>query len=70
MNIYISIKILRRSYYVKKITDQDGNIYSKKPIYKRVWFIVLAVIVFILIIQQTTDNKKKDVEVKNSTQET
>ena len=55
----------------KKITDQDGNVYiQKKPIYKRVWFIVLAVIVFILIIQQTTDNKKKDVEVKNSTQET
>ena len=67
----ISIKILRRSYYVKKITDQDGNIYiQKKPIYKRVWFIVLAAIVLILIIQQTTDNKKKDVEVKNSTQET
>ena len=74
MTIYIyniSIKILRRSYYVKKITDQDGNIYiQKKPIYKRVWFIVLAAIVLILIIQQTTDNKKKNVEVKNSTQET
>ena len=74
MTIYIyniSIKILRRSYYVKKITDQDGNIYiQKKPIYKRVWFIVLAAIVLILIIQQTTGNKKKDVEVKNSTQET
>ena len=69
--IYISIKFLRRSYYVKKITDQDGNIYiQKKPIYKRVWFIVLAAIVLILIIQQTTDNKKKNVEVKNSTQET
>ena len=67
----ISIKILRRSYYVKKITDQDGNIYiQKKPIYKRVWFIVLAAIVLILIIQQTTGNKKKDVEVKSSTQET
>ena len=67
----ISIKILWRSYYVKKITDQDGNIYiQKKPIYKRVWFIVLAAIVLILIIQQTTDNKKKNVEVKNSTQET
>ena len=76
MTIYIyiyniSIKILRRSYYVKKITDQDGNIYiQKKPIYKRVWFIVLAAIVLILIIQQATGNKKKDVEVKNSTQET
>ena len=74
MTIYIyniSIKILRRSYYVKKITDQDGNVYiQKKPIYKRVWFIVLAAIVLILIIQQTTGNKKKDVEVKNSTQET
>ena len=55
----------------KKITDQDGNVYiQKKPIYKRVWFIVLAAIVLILIIQQTTGNKKKDVEVKNSTQET
>ena len=51
----------------KKITDQDGNVYiQKKPFYKRVWFIVLAAI----IIQQTTGNKKKDVEVKNSTQET
>ena len=55
----------------KKITDQDGNVYiQKKPIYKRVCFIVLAAIVLILIIQQTTDNKKKNVEVKNSTQET
>lgn len=52
----------------KKITDQDGNVYiQKKPIYKRIWFIVLAAIVLILIIQQTTGNKKKDVEVKNST---
>ena len=67
----ISIKILRRSYYVKKnYRSRWECIYSKKPIYKRVWFIVLAVIVLILIIQQTTNNKKKDVEVKNSTQET
>ena len=67
----ISIKIFRRSDYVKKnYRSRWEYIYSKKPIYKRVWFIVLAVIVFILIIQQTTDNKKKDVEVKNSTQET
>lgn len=56
---------------VKKITDQDGNVYiQKKPIYKRLWFIILAAIVLILIIQQTTGSKKKDVEVKNSTQET
>ena len=55
----------------KKITDQDGNVYiQKKPIYTRLWFIILAVIVLILIIQQTTGSKKKDVEVKNSTQET
>ena len=55
----------------KKITDQDGNVYiQKKPIYKRFWFIVLAAIVLILIIQQSTGNKKKDVEVKSSTQET
>ena len=67
----ISIKIFRRSYYVKKnYRSRWKCIYSKKPIYKRVWFIVLAAIVLILIIQQTTDNKKKDVEVKNSTQET
>ena len=74
MTIYIyniSIKNLRRSYYVKKnYRSRWKCIYSKKPIYKRVWFIVLAAIVLILIIQQTTDNKKKDVEVKNSTQET
>ena len=42
----------------------------KKTIYKRFWFIVLAAIVLILIIQQSTGNKKKDVEVKSSTQET
>ncbi|WP_314989220.1 FxLYD domain-containing protein [uncultured Gemella sp.] len=55
----------------KKITDQNGNVYvQKKPIYKRVWFIILAAIVLILIIQQTTGSKKKDVEVKNSAQET
>ena len=55
----------------KKITDQDGNVYiQKKPIYNRLWFIILAAIVLILIIQQTTGSKKKDVEVKNSTQET
>ena len=67
----ISIKILWRSYYVKKnYRSRWECIYSKKPIYKRVWFIVLAAIVLILIIQQTTGNKKKDVEVKNSTQET
>ena len=67
----ISIKILWRSYYVKKnYRSRWEYIYSKKPIYKRVWFIVLAAIVLILIIQQTTNNKKKDVEVKNSTQET
>ena len=67
----ISIKIFRRSYYVKKnYRSRWKCIYSKKPIYKRVWFIVLAAIVLILIIQQTTGNKKKDVEVKNSTQET
>ena len=67
----ISIKILWRSYYVKKnYRSRWECIYSKKPIYKRVWFIVLAAIVLILIIQQTTDNKKKNVEVKNSTQET
>ena len=76
MTIYIyiyniSIKILWRSYYVKKnYRSRWECIYSKKPIYKRVWFIVLAAIVLILIIQQTTGNKKKDVEVKNSTQET
>ena len=74
MTIYIyniSIKNLRRSYYVKKnYRSRWKCIYSKKTIYKRVWFIVLAAIVLILIIQQTTDNKKKDVEVKNSTQET
>ena len=67
----ISIKILWRSYYVKKnYRSRWECIYSKKPIYKRVWFIVLAAIVLILIIQQTTGKKKKDVEVKNSTQET
>ena len=67
----ISIKILWRSYYVKKnYRSRWKCIYSKKPFYKRVWFIVLAAIVLILIIQQTTGNKKKDVEVKNSTQET
>ena len=67
----ISIKILRRSYYVKKnYRSRWKRIYSKKPIYKRVWFIVLAAIILILIIQQTTGNKKKEVEVKNSTQET
>lgn len=54
----------------KKLQIKMGIYIFKKIIYKRVWFIVLAVIVFILIIQQTTDNKKKDVEVKNSTQET
>lgn len=67
----ISIKILWRNYYVKKnYRSRWECIYSKKPIYKRIWFIVLAAIVLILIIQQTTGNKKKDVEVKNSTQET
>ena len=55
----------------KKITDQDGNVYiQKKPVYKRLWFIILAAIVLIVIIQQTSGEKKKDVEVKNSTQET
>lgn len=67
----ISIKILWRSYYVKKNYRLRWEcIYSKKPIYKRVWFIILAAIILILIIQQTTGNKKKDVEVKSSTQET
>ena len=67
----ISIKILWRSYYVKKnYRSRWEYIYSKKPIYKRIWFIVLAAIILILIIQQTTGNKKKDVEVKSSTQET
>ena len=55
----------------KKLQIKMGMyIFKKKTIYKRIWFIVLAAIVLILIIQQTTGNKKKDVEVKNSTQET
>ena len=55
----------------KKLQINMGMyIFKKKTIYKRIWFIVLAAIVLILIIQQTTGNKKKDVEVKNSTQET
>ena len=67
----ISIKILWRSYYVKEnYRSRWKCIYSKKTIYKRFWFIVLAAIVLILIIQQSTGNKKKDVEVKSSTQET
>ena len=57
--------------YQKKLQIKMGMyIFKKKPIYKRVWFIILAAIVLILIIQQTTGNKKKDVEVKSSTQET
>ena len=45
----------------KKITDQDGNVYiQKKPVYKRLWFIILAAIVLIVIIQQTSGEKKKD----------
>lgn len=43
----------------KKITDQDGNVYiQKKPVYKRLWFIILAAILLIVIIQQTSGEKK------------
>ena len=49
----------------KKITDQDGNVYiQKKPVYKRLWFIILAAIVLIVIIQQTSGEKKRMLKLK------
>lgn len=48
----------------KQMKDENGNIYKiKKPFYKRVWFIVLAVFVLIGIISKlgggdNTDNTK------------
>jgi hypothetical protein len=41
----------------KKITDENGNTYvQKKPFYKRVWFIALAVIVVLAIASSAATN--------------
>ncbi|MCS4488510.1 DUF4352 domain-containing protein [Streptococcus sciuri] len=44
---------------VKKIKAEDGKIYvEKKPFYKRVWFIVLAILVVIGVFADSDDSKK------------
>lgn len=43
----------------KKIKGEDGKIYvEKKPFYKRVWFILLVVIVIIFAVMPKGDKSK------------
>lgn len=60
----------------KQIKDENGNVYKmKKPIYKRVWFIILAVIVVIGIFSKLgggdkdTTSKSNDNTAVEQTQE-
>ncbi|WP_270340157.1 DUF4352 domain-containing protein [Leuconostoc mesenteroides] len=55
----------------KKITGDDGKTYvQKKPFYKRVWFIILAIIVVIVIFSQmgsgNSDDSAKKVDSSSS----
>lgn len=56
----------------KKIVDENGKVYiQKKPIYKRVWFIILAVIVAVAIINSLTGKKTDNTtSTSNNTQTT
>lgn len=55
----------------KKITDENGNTYvQKKPFYKRVWFIALAVIVVIVVLSSTMSGGKDDSATKVSNSKT
>lgn len=52
----------------KKIKGEDGKMYvEKKPFYKRVWFIVLVVVVIIAAVMPKGD---KDADTANKTAET
>lgn len=56
----------------KKIQDENGKVYvEKKPIYKRTWFIIIAVIVILGIVgnlkkgSQSTDNSAKSEQAQS-----
>ncbi|MBZ5952878.1 Ltp family lipoprotein [Leuconostoc gelidum subsp. gasicomitatum] len=55
----------------KKIVDENGNVFvQKKPIYKRIWFWLLAIIVIAIVLSVSGGNKETPTTSKTETAQT